>query len=310
MSIDQIISALMSYAEKQLELPKRDTMYALNSLLGLLDIESVEIVPTQNTHERPDTLLEELVTYALREGKIEEWEQEKFCDRVMGLLSLQPSQIQTRFEETYAKNAKCATDWFYGYCVKNYYVKRARLDKNPRFDVNGLTVTINKSKPEFRDPSKAKAGNSVKGGYPKCVICRENEGYAPREKCTLRTLSIKLGGEDFFWQYSPYGYFNEHGIAVNCEHTPMYVDKTTFYKLMDFVDLFPHYFIGCNAPLPRIGGSVLAHDHFQGGGEMLPLHKAKIKKYLTMKGYEKGDGHSRLAGNGIENGQRRSRRHC
>ena len=287
MSIDYIISALMSYAETQLELPKRDTMYALNSLLGLLDIESVEYIPTQNTDERPDALLGELVAYALREGKIEEWEQEKFCDRVMGLLSLRPSEIQTRFEENYAKNSQSATDWFYGYCVKNYYVKRARLDKNPRFDVNGLTVTINKSKPEFRDPSKAKAGNSVKGGYPKCVICRENEGYAPREKCTLRTLSIKLGGEDFFWQYSPYGYFNEHGIAVNCEHTPMYVDKTTFYKLMDFVDLFPHYFIGCNAPLPRIGGSVLAHDHFQGGGEMLPLHKAKIKKHLIMKGYEK-----------------------
>ena len=104
MSIDQIISALMSYAETQLELPKRDTMYALNSLLGLLDIESVEIVPTQNTHERLDTLLEELVTYALHEGKIEEWEQEKFCDRVMGILSLRPSEIQTRFEENYAKN--------------------------------------------------------------------------------------------------------------------------------------------------------------------------------------------------------------
>ena len=261
-------------------------MYALNSILELLNLESVEIVPPENSFEKPDALLEELVAYALQEKRIEEWEQERLCDQVMGLLSLRPSEVQKEFDKRYAVGAKEATDWFYGYCVYNYYVKRARLDKNPRFDVNGLTVTINKSKPEFRDPNKAKAGNSVKGGYPKCVICRENEGYAPRDKRTLRAVSMTLGGENFFWQYSPYGYFHEHGIAVNCTHTPMYVDKSTFYKLMDFVDLFPHYFIGCNAPLPRIGGSVLAHDHYQGGGEILPLHKAKIKTYLQMEGYD------------------------
>ncbi|MBQ7323316.1 MAG: UDP-glucose--hexose-1-phosphate uridylyltransferase [Clostridia bacterium] len=284
--IDQVISDLIAYAKTHLHLLEEDTMYALNSILELLNLESVEIVPPENSFEKPDALLEELVAYALQEKRIEEWEQERLCDQVMGLLSLRPSEVQKEFDKRYAVGAKEATDWFYGYCVYNYYVKRARLDKNPRFDVNGLTVTINKSKPEFRDPNKAKAGNSVKGGYPKCVICRENEGYAPRDKRTLRAVSMTLGGENFFWQYSPYGYFHEHGIAVNCTHTPMYVDKSTFYKLMDFVDLFPHYFIGCNAPLPRIGGSVLAHDHYQGGGEILPLHKAKIKTYLQMEGYD------------------------
>ena len=160
------------------------------------------------------------------------------------------------------------------------------MDKNPRFDTsNGLVITINKAKPEFRDPKKAKAGNSVDGGFAKCVICRENEGFAPRNKRNLRTVSISLGSQPWFWQYSPYGYFHEHGIAVNCEHIPMHVDRQTFENLIDFVDKFPHYFIGCNAPLERIGGSVLAHDHYQGGGEILPLHKAQIKTKIKDKKY-------------------------
>ncbi len=160
------------------------------------------------------------------------------------------------------------------------------LDKNPRFDTsNGLTITINKAKPEFRDPKKAAKGNSVDGGFAKCVICRENEGFGTRNKRNLRTVSIMLGMRPWFWQYSPYGYFHEHGIAVNCEHIPMHVDRETLENLVDFIDKFPHYFIGCNAPLPRIGGSVLAHDHYQGGGEILPLHKAKVKTKIKDNKY-------------------------
>ncbi len=246
---------LIAYAEEYLELDKGDENYVKNRVLEIL----------QNC-----------------EG--EELSEEE-ADEVYGALSLLPSKVNAKFQSLLKTSGKAATDWLYDYCVHNDYVKKAKLDKNPRFESNGLIVTINKAKPEFRDSKKAKAGNTVEGGFAKCVICRENEGLASRNKRTLRTVDITLGGQDWFWQYSPYGYFHEHGIAVNCEHIPMHVDKGTFTRLMDFVDVFPHYFIGCNAALPRIGGSVLAHDHYQGGGEILPMHRAKAAYTLTHKNY-------------------------
>ena len=248
------IQGLISYAREKLELKERDGEYKANRLL-------------------------EIMQSGLEGAELE--------DAVYGELSLLPSEIDERFSEIIKESgSKAATEWLYNYCVNNKYVKKDVLDKNPRFDTeNGLVITINKAKPEFRDPKKAKAGNSVDGGFAKCVICRENEGFAPRNKRNLRTVSISLGGKPWFWQYSPYGYFHEHGIAVNCEHIPMHVDRGTFENLIDFVDKFPHYFIGCNAPLERIGGSVLAHDHYQGGGEILPLHKAQIKTKIKDKKY-------------------------
>ncbi len=254
--IIQKANELTQYAKEHLELSARDAGYKANRILEILqDVDGDELTDEET-------------------------------DEVFGELSLLPSEIDRRFREIYnTDGSKAATEWLYNYCVNNMYVKKSRLDKNPRFESNGLIVTINKAKPEFRDPKKAKAGNSVEGGFAKCVICRENEGFGVRNKRNLRTVSITLGGQKWFWQYSPYGYFREHGIAVNCEHIPMHVDKGTFTRLMDFADMFPHYFIGCNAPLPRIGGSVLAHDHYQGGGEILPMQRAKAAYTLKNKNY-------------------------
>ena len=195
--IKQEAENLIDYAKQHLELKADDVIYVKNRILEVLS-------KSEN---------KELTT------------DEK--DEIYGLLSLMPSEINAKFKSLCKESTKKATDWFYNYCVHNDYVKKAVLDKNPRFESGGLIITINKAKPEFRDPKKAVQGNSVDGGFAKCVICRENEGYGARNKRDLRTVSITLGSQPWFWQYSPYGYFHEHGIAVNCEHIPMHVDKGT-----------------------------------------------------------------------------------
>ena len=285
--ISAAVDRLIAFAEQNLELDARNACYARNTVL--------DIVGAETYTEQPDVvyggescaqLLSELTDACVAEGLISEEEKDRCEDEVAGALMLSPKEVEEEFSRRAAKSSKDATEWFYRYSVACDYVKKEKLDKNPRFTAkNGLIVTINKAKPEFRDPKKAASGNSTKGGYPKCTICRENEGYAGRQKRTLRTVGLRLGGQDWFWQYSPYGYFYQHGIAVNCKHTPMHVDSATFNRLMDFVDQFPHYFIGCNAALPLIGGSVLAHDHYQGGGETLPLQTAKIAIALKHEKY-------------------------
>ena len=271
------LDALIAYARVKLGLSARNETYVRNTLLDLVGLESYEGAGREYDGRSVTALLKDLVDACAREGLPAAGTPERLTDSVMGALMLPPEAVEEAFAAHLAVSSEEATKWLYSYSVLSDYVKKEKLDANPRFTAdNGLIVTINRAKPEFRDPKKAVSGNSVKGGYPKCTICRENEGFFGRNKRTLRTVTLELGGEQWFWQFSPYGYFHEHGIAVNARHIPMHVDRGTFVKLMQFVDTFPHYFIGCNAALPRIGGSVLAHDHFQGGGEVLPLHTAKI----------------------------------
>ncbi len=282
------IDALLKYAEKNLLLPKKNADYVRNNIFRLLGLDAYceDGQGEEVTDETPERLLDAFVSACTKEGLFSPDEAGYYRDAVMGELMLSPKDVQDIFEKKReAEGSKAALGWFYDYSVKGDYVKKAALDKNPRFSSQGLIITINKAKPEFRDPKKAVSGNSTKTGYPKCNICHENEGFAGRSKRTLRTIDITLGGEPWFWQYSPYGYFNQHGIAVNYTHTPMYIDRGTFTRLMDFVDMFPAYFIGCNAPLERIGGSVLAHDHYQGGGEILPMHKAGAAYTMSAKEY-------------------------
>ncbi|NEG89021.1 UDP-glucose--hexose-1-phosphate uridylyltransferase [Bifidobacterium aerophilum] len=281
------IDALVDHAVNHLDLDPRDADLARNRIFELFSLSSYR--PTGETagNKGVDELVADFRTAATDAGLIEEGEGASTTDAVMGILSAAPSAIDDRFAALETRDGGMeAMRWFYDYCVDNTYVKKATLDRNPRFDSHGLTVTINLAKPEFKNMKKAAAGNAVAGGYPSCTICHENEGFAGRDKRTLRTLPVELGGSPWFWQFSPYGYFRQHGICVNMEHTPMHVDRITFVHLLDFVDRFPGYFLGCNAALPRIGGSVLAHDHYQGGGEILPMFKAETWASLTLPGHE------------------------
>lgn len=288
MKIFKEINRLLAFAEARLGLPTADEAFLRNSIIDALGLTTFEDCDVETPDCDVSELLADFSAVGVEEGVFTAELAPYFCDKIMGMLSLRPSLLDEKFHKIYKEEGGAkATEWLYTYCVDNNYVKKAVLDKNPRFDAdNGLVVTINLAKPEFRDPNKAKSGNAVAGGYPKCVICRDNEGFAPRGKFTLRTVSLNLNGKPWFWQFSPYGYFYQHGICVNTEHIPMHIDRDTFVNLMDFVDMFPHYFIGCNACLERIGGSVLAHDHYQGGGEVLPLFKAGIKEEFTLPGYE------------------------
>ena len=239
------IDRLISYARARLGLSARNEVYVRNTVLDLVGLDSYDGDGKDYEGRSVSQLLRELVEACERAGLPAAEAPERLTDSVMGALMLSPEAVEEAFAAHMALSSEEATQWLYSYSVLSDYVKKEKLDANPRFSAdNGLIVTINRAKPEFRDPKKAVSGNSVKGGYPKCTICRENEGYFGRNKRTLRTVTLELDGEEWFWQFSPYGYFHEHGIAVNAKHTPMHVDRQTFVKLMQFVDLFPHYFIG------------------------------------------------------------------
>lgn len=301
------IDALIDYALAHLDLDPRNADWTRNQIFALFRLDSYpgpktttsaasvsdvvqDIVGSRSQapygEKTPDPLLAAFRAAATTAGLFKPEEGPAYADTIMGILSANPADLDDRFLLVeHRDGGMAAMQWFYDYCVANNYVKRAQLDRNPRFDSHGLTVTINLAKPEFKNMKKAAAGNAVAGGYPKCTICHENEGFAGRNKRTLRTIPATLGDEPWFWQFSPYGYFYQHGICVNDEHTPMHVSRSTFGHLLDFVDRFPGYFLGCNAALPRIGGSVLAHDHYQGGGELLPMHKAAAWATMTLPEY-------------------------
>ena len=231
------IDVLVDYAGKHLDLDPRDADWTRNRIFELFELDSYRPTGETTDDTAPDELLSRFRESCVAAGLFEPEEGPKYADVVMGLLSASPSAVQDRFVAVEQSNDGMeAMRWLYDYSVANNYVKKAVLDKNPRFDSHGVTVTINLAKPEFKNMKKAAAGNSVAGGYPSCTICHENEGFAGRDKRTLRTVPVTLGGEPWFWQFSPYGYFHQHGICVNTEHTPMHVDRDTFGHLLDFVD--------------------------------------------------------------------------
>lgn len=289
------IESLLYYAQAHLLLDDLDVMYVRNRILDELKLTEYEEYEVDyeaiDALTAPDAVLNPIVNYAVETGIITEADREYFGDKIMALVMLRPSEVADMFDSLKNKSSKKAFDWLYDYSVKSDYVKSSKIALNKHWDAKGtkgkLEITINLSKPEKDNKAVAQALVAKSKGYPACNICRENIGYAGHDtyRATLRTVPFELNGEEWFWQFSPYAYFNQHGIAVNTAHTPMVVDTNTIKKLFDFIDFAPDYFIGCNAALPRVGGSILTHDHFQGGGKTLPMHKAPNKIALRNDEY-------------------------
>lgn len=291
------IKKLVQYGIMKGLIDKKDTVYITNALLELFQMD--EYVDTDEVYEEIclEDVLNEMLDYAIEKGIIKEnstTHRDLFDTKIMGILVPRPSQIINKFNEIYKESPKQATDYYYQLSMDSDYIRRYRIEKDIRWktgtEYGDLDVTINLSKPE-KDPKEIAAAKLAKqSDYPKCLLCKENVGYAGRTnhpaRQNHRIIPVQICGQEWGFQYSPYVYYNEHCIVFHSEHIPMKIDKSTFGKLFDFVKLFPHYFVGSNADLPIVGGSILSHDHFQGGNYEFAMAKAKIEKSFLIKGYE------------------------
>ncbi len=282
--INQAISNLLCYAKLHLSLSEEDSVYATNLLMEKFRLEDFSPAWTNRTKianmPSPDEILIPLLGYAKERGLLEEGNEETFASDLLDILSPRPSKVISTFLKDYESSPEQAFDRLYDLGVKNDYVKRSAILKNKFWVAKGtkhpIEITINLSKPEKNNKQTAQERN-LSAKYPKCMLCKENVGYVGqgRTRRNLRTIPLRLAGEKWFWQYSPYAYFHQHGIAINETHTPMEMTEKTFRKILDFVDFAPQYFIGSNAPLPIVGGSILAHEHFQGGKYDFPMFRAR-----------------------------------
>ena len=292
--IDSSIEKLVNYALDKGLIEESDRVWAENSLLHALALDSFERPETAPEGEL-ENILGELIAYAREQGLIGDGitESDLFDARIMGLLTPRPSEVIRRFRALYAESPEKATDWYYAFSRATDYIRAYRIVKDVKWpaatEYGDLDITINLSKPEKDPKAIAAAGKAKASGYPKCLLCREAEGYAGRlnypARSNHRLIPLTLDGEDYFLQYSPYVYYNEHCIVLNREHVPMKIDKGTFRRLLDFVGQFPHYFLGSNADLPIVGGSILSHDHFQGGHYCFAMERAEIEQPLSFRDY-------------------------
>ena len=251
----------------------------------------------EEAEESLEELLNRLLDYAYEKGILKENSivyRDLFDTKIMGMLMPRPGEVIHKFQSLYEKDAKAATDYYYTLSQDSNYIRRYRIRRDMKWtaetEFGELDITINLSKPE-KDPKAIAAAKLAKqSGYPKCLLCKENEGYAGRvnhpARQNHRIIPVTINHSDWFLQYSPYVYYNEHCIVFNGEHVPMKIDRVAFTKLFDFIKLFPHYFLGSNADLPIVGGSILSHDHFQGGHYTFAMAKAKIELPVTIPGYE------------------------
>lgn len=293
--IQQEIKKLVCYGlEKQLFAP-RDEIYVTNMLIDALGLDEFDCDECYENVDLEQTL-SAILDYAVEKGIIEDdiTSRDLFDTKLMGLMMPRPSEVEREFFSRYEQSPEAATDYYHDLSRNSDYIRTYRIAKDIKWisktEYGDLDITINLSKPEKSLKEIMAAKNAPQSGYPKCLLCKECEGYAGRlnfpARQNHRIIPLTLTDEKWFMQYSPYVYYPEHCIVFNGEHTPMLVNKKAFCKLFDFVKTFPHYFIGSNAGLPIVGGSILSHEHFQGGRYTFAMEKAPIEKPIVFKGFE------------------------
>ncbi len=298
--IDNAISRLAGYAFRSGLIEECDRTWAINTILDVLKLDSYtepEEKDWETGYIELAPILEELLDDAYARGVLTENSvvyRDLFDSELMGRLTPRPNEVREKFHFLYKDDPKAATDWYYAFSQDTNYIRRDRIARDMQWkaptEYGELDITINLSKPEKDPKAIAAAKNLPASAYPRCQLCTENEGYAGRvnhpARQNHRIVPITINGSPWFLQYSPYVYYNEHCICLNSEHTPMKIDRACFAKLLDFVRQFPHYFVGSNADLPIVGGSILAHDHFQGGHYTFAMEKAPVETPFTFPGYE------------------------
>lgn len=289
--VQNALENLVNYGIEKQMIAEVDKIYVVNIMMGILQISEytppvkMEVLPLEKT-------LNILLDDAIARGVIEDSIvfRDLLDTKLMGVMTPFPREVRNQFDELYRKSPQAATDWYYDFSCNTDYIRRYRIAKDRKWKTKSkygtLDVTINLSKPEKDPKAIAAAKNAPKHSYPLCMLCKENEGASggvtmPARQ-NHRIIPIVIDNKDWFFQYSPYVYYNEHCIVFNGEHTPMKIERSTFAKMMDFIKIFPHYFVGSNADLPIVGGSILSHDHFQGGHYTFAMETAEtFQNYIV-----------------------------
>ena len=295
--ICSLIRKLVAYGVKTGLVEKEDVIFTTNKLLELFGLEELGECEEPTGEEALEDILKGMLDYAVEAGIIEDsiTYKDLFDTKIMGMLMPRPSEVIKKFRQIYAEQGpEAATDYYYDLSRNSDYIRRYRVCKDMKWVAptayGDLDITINLSKPEKDPKAIAAAKNAKQSGYPKCLLCMENEGYAGRvnhpARQNHRIIPVTINDSQWGFQYSPYVYYNEHCIVFNSQHVPMKIEKATFQKLFDFVKQFPHYFVGSNADLPIVGGSILSHDHFQGGHYEFAMAKAPVVESFIVEGFE------------------------
>ena len=295
MAAYQAVRNLVEYGIRTGLINEEERIYSTNLILDVMKMDTYD-EPERSDETDLEKILGSLLDDAVSRNILEDNQtaRDLFDTRLMNTIIPRPSTVREHFRKLYAVSPKEATDWYYRFSCDTDYIRRYRIKKDLKWKTGTkygmLDITINLSKPEKDPKAIAAAKLAPQSGYPKCLLCAENEGYAGRmnhpARENHRIIPLKLAGQDFYLQYSPYVYYNEHCIVFNSNHTPMKIDRSCFEKLFDFIEQFPHYTVGSNADLPIVGGSILSHDHFQGGNYEFPMAGAGYISKFTVKDYE------------------------